>query len=155
MQSHTVFEPGNVVITALAGVVGYVEGDTPVQTQHKEGEVVADTYTCAQRNAVEELAGIDIATGAGFVLAHEPYVAGVEEGGTVEVTAQEVGQDAETVLYVGLELDVARLVYIRVLRVGGRMEMPWTDRTDGEGTNAVGSAHIELFVVGGDELVAV
>ena len=48
MQGHAVFELGNVVITALAGIIRIVQGNAQIQTKDQEVEIVAQTGTSTQ-----------------------------------------------------------------------------------------------------------
>ena len=132
-----------------------MEGDSPVEAENQEGEVVADAYARAQGDVVEETLEGELGSGAGFVLTHQPYVARIEEDRAVQVSAEHVRKEAEAVFEVRFELDVARLVHIRISRVVGWVKTSRTYGAHRKGTDAVRPAHVELLAIRRNGLVAV
>ena len=95
VEPLAVLEAGDVVITRTARFVRHMEGDSPVEAENQEGEVVADAYTRAQGDVVEETLEGELGFGTGFVLTHQPYVARIEEDRAVQVSAEHVRKEAE------------------------------------------------------------
>ena len=48
MITQTVLEFGHVVVTALSRVVGSMQSDAYVETQHKKVQIAADAEACAR-----------------------------------------------------------------------------------------------------------
>ena len=102
-------ELGHVVIAVLACVVRCVQTHTEVEADDQEVEVVAQAGACAERDVLSQSAQLELSLGLGGVVAQQPYVAGVEERGAVEIAG-----NGEAVLHVCLNLEVAHLVYVGI-----------------------------------------
>lgn len=138
MQTLRILETVHIIESAL---VGHMYTDTPVETQHKELQVVANAYACAQRHVLQQILHLQLRPFTIAVVAHCPYVAGIYKECSIQIAEQ-----TRTILHIGLKLYIARLVHIRQSRLIGVV----TARTNAahiEGTYAVGTAHIELLTV--------
>ena len=149
MQSEPVFEFRYVVISAFACFVWHVQCNAEVEAYDKEIEVMAYAYTSARSELLEDTVGLEFCSWSVVVVFHQPYIASIEECGSIEAT-----HDIEAVFEVGLQLDVAGLVEICIMGVG-RNIVAWTYAAYGKCPYAVGSSHIELLAVGGTLGVAV
>ena len=151
MVAHAFLEAGDVVVARLARLVGQVQADAHVETDDQEVHVVANAEARAQRQVFQEASGLEAAAGAVGIVAHQPDVAAVEEGGPTQVA-----HDGEAILQVGLELDVARAVDVGILVVVAALVVAArSDAADGEGAHTVGAADIELLVVRSGARVAI
>ena len=110
---------------------------THIEADDQEVEVVSEARTCAQRDVATQMAQAELAFLHACRAAQQPHVARIEEGGSVELA-----NDGESVLHVGLQLHVARLIYIRIAAVLGMMP-PGADAAHAKGTHATGAAHGE------------
>ena len=149
MEGKAVLELADVVVASAPIVSRVVECNAEIETEDKEVKVIAQTYAGAEGNVVGKMLQFERTPGTMLIFVHEPHVAGINKKGTAETA-----ENGEAKLDVGFELDVAGLVHIRVARTRG-VETPGSDGADGEGTDAVGSAHVELVAVGGETRVAV
>ena len=84
-----------------------MDSDTQIKAHYEDVEVIAQAYAGAEGELVAECAPRQCAAGASRVLSHEPCVARVYEGGSVEVA-----YDGETVFDVELKFGVTDLVEI-------------------------------------------
>ena len=116
MEGKSVAEFGNVVIAALAGFVGGMQCYAHIETDDQEVHVVAQSGAGTQCQLLGQAAQVEFGVGARFVLAQQPYVAGIQENGTVQVA-----DDAEAVFQIGLQSDVAYLVDEGIALVAGRV----------------------------------
>ena len=147
-----------------------METEAPVDADDEEIEVVAQSDACARG----QLAGQAGETGAGIgegrvplvdglllgggeavglVDGHvcaAPHVAGIEEEGSVEA-----GEEAAAILEVEHQLRVAVLHEIGHLAVAQSGKGAGADAAHGEGSEAVGTAHVEAFAEGVADGVAV
>ena len=126
-----------------------MQTDTPVDTEHEVTKIVAEAHTGAECHLLKQVLHLEVAPGAAFVIVHRPDIAGIEEDRSIERTHQ-----PGTIFKVHLKLDVACLFYIRTAALG----RPVTSRTDlpcVEGTDTVGSAHIELLGVRSETAVPI
>ena len=80
---------------------------------------------------------------------HSPDIAGIEKHSSIQ-TADETGPIFE----IEKQFEVARLIEIRVGGTRGR-ESSGAHAAHGEGTHAIGTAHVELLAVGGCRGIAV
>lgn len=99
--------PPEVVDPSLAGgIVGVVELDAPIQTQHGELDVEPDAQTGVEAELLVEVAEMEDRFGRILlrIVAHEPDVARVEERSAVENSP-----DREAEFEVRFELHVAQL----------------------------------------------
>ena len=55
VEGVAALEMGNIIEARLFGFVRQVEGDTPVETEHKEVEVVTKAETCAYSHLTEQV----------------------------------------------------------------------------------------------------
>ena len=135
-------ETGHVVVSGFACVVGGMDAYSQVETDDQEVQVVPEAYTCSQGYGIAEVGHVYLPTRLLVVLAQQPYVTGIDKGGSVQV-----GDYGEAVFYVGLELQVASLVYIGVGTLG-RMIRARAYAADGEGAYTVGTSDGEEVVIG-------
>ena len=82
-----------------------MDADAEVEAQDEEVQVIAYAYAGAEGDGLAEVGHVDFAAGLLLIVTDEPDVAGVNEGGAVQV-----GDDGEAVFDVGFELEVAGLV---------------------------------------------
>ena len=156
VQGLIVLEAVDVVESALACVVRHVKTDTPIQAQHQEFEVVTETDARAHCQLAIEAAEAEIARlhrlcKALLIDVVVPHIASIEKQGGVETAKQ-----ATAVFKVEPQLDVTVLEHVGHLAVAGVQHKPArTHPTQGEGTQVVGTAHIELLGKGGIVAVAV
>ena len=138
VEAEGILEAGDVVVARTACVIGRMDADANVETQDKEVEIVAEAEASAEGYVVSEVLGVDGSTRAVFVGLHEPYVACVEEDGTVEVA-----DERETVLDVGFKFHVAGLVrdYEGVIH----LRKTRTDCSCLPSSQTVGTSCIEVF----------
>ena len=61
VEGLVALEAVDIEIAGLSGVVRQVEGETPVETDNEETEVVADAKTCAEGLLTEEVAQFEVA----------------------------------------------------------------------------------------------
>ena len=57
----------DVIEAGLACIVWQVEGNTPIETDNEEAEVVADAKTCAEGLLTEEVAQLKVAVNVEFI----------------------------------------------------------------------------------------
>ena len=126
-----------------------MQTDAKVEADDQEIEVVAQSGSCAQRNVLSQAAQLELSFGFVGVVAHQPYVARVEECGAIEIAG-----NGEAVLHVGFNLEVAHLVDVGIGACAG-MIGSGTDASDGKRADAVGAANGEQVVVGGNGGVAI
>ena len=136
-----ILELGDIVVGGFACVVGIMDAHTEVETEDEEVEVVAESETCADGERLEETALTELAMWVHIVAMHEPDVARIEEESTLESI-----DDGETILGIEFEFHVTSLVKIGASSFGVIVTSR-TDASQGEGTNTVGSTHIEEFAV--------
>ena len=74
MDTHSVLEFRDIIVSPLFGVVWHMKGKTEVQSQNQEGKVIKNNYSSSQCNAVKEMPEIEFCTGASFIFAHKPYI---------------------------------------------------------------------------------
>ena len=127
-----------------------MEGVTDVETEDEEVDVVTKAYAGAGGEVGEEVSPRELSAGTRGVVAQQPHVADVEEDGAGQVT-----HETETILGVGLQLDVANLINVGVGVIPIRGEATGADAADGEGPDAVGSADVELLAVRSGRGIAV
>lgn len=144
MKTQAIFERGQVVIALLAGVVGQMQTDPHIHTDHQEGEHIADSGTCAQGQVFEEPAPFQLAARTLLIASQEPDVTTIHEEGGMQIA-----HDRESVFQVGFELDVSRPVDVGVWILLICIAITsGADTSDGKGPDAVGSTDVELLVVG-------
>ena len=107
MERLAVFEFAYVVVAAATGVVWHVDSHSPVYAQDEELQVVAHSDAGAYRHLLEQVLHLELCPLAVSVVAHSPHVAGIEEGGAIEVS-----EEIETVFQIGDKLHVAGLVEV-------------------------------------------
>ena len=141
VEAKIIFELTNVEVGGNACVVGDMDADTEVETQDEEVEVVTDAETCTDSKVFEEFTGSEFSTRMIRVVVHEPHIASIDKEGTLDGV-----EDGESVFGIKLQFEVARLVEIGAtflfVIIASR-----PDATNGEGSDAVGSTHIEEFAV--------
>ena len=110
MEGLTILETTHIKEAALASLVGHMKGDTPVDTDNQEVEVVAQTDTSANGKFLEEVLHLKLRTliecGIGVVtliILEVPHVTYVEEHSAVEVA-----EEFLTILQVGYELEAGK-----------------------------------------------
>ena len=120
--------------------------EAPIKTENEEVEVITQSDTCSQCHITEEILqrelGVLIAVLSfiqivGAVL-EVPYITGIQEKGAMEITKQ-----LRTILQVTHKFDVAILHEVRDSFVFVTGETARTQSANGEGSYAVGTAHIE------------
>ena len=55
MEGVATLEMGNIIEARLFGFVRQVEGETPVETEHKEVEIITKAKTCAYSHLTEKI----------------------------------------------------------------------------------------------------
>ena len=145
MQGLSVTKAAYIIESALSCVIGHMQTDTPVETEHKEIEVVTQADTRTQRHlTIEpvELKGRSIHSGIGggipLVLLHGPHISSIEEDGTIQSIEQ-----SGAVFKVPQQLHITVLEQIREASLLHRLEVTRPDTSHGEGTDAVGASHTE------------
>ena len=150
MEGLTILETSHIKEAALASLVGHMKGDTPVDTDNQEVEIVAQADTCADGELLEEILHLKLCTLVecsigviALIILEVPHVTYVEEHSAVEVA-----EEFLTILQVGYELEVTILYQIGTFTstasVDGH-ELTRSDATHGEGTDTVGTTYIEQF----------
>ena len=146
MECLAVLEAVNVKEARLSCLVRYMQCKAPIKTENEEVEVITQSDTCSQCHITEEILqrelGVLIAVLSfiqivGTVL-EVPYITGIQEKGAMEITKQ-----LRTILQVTHKFDVAILHEVRDGFVFITGETARTQSANGEGSYAVGTAHIE------------
>lgn len=151
MITHSILEAWDVVVTALACLVGQVQTDTHIEADDDKRQYVTKSGARAQSQIVEETAPFELATGSFGIFSEQPDVTAIEEG-----RAFQVSQDGESIFQVRFELQVAGPIDIGIgVVLVVHVEAARADAPDREGADAVGAANIELLVVGRGAGVAV
>ena len=150
MKAQTILKFRDIVVSALARFVWNMQGNTQVETNHQEGQIVAYTYPGIQGKALRKVLQGELSTRTIRVFPHQPYIAGIEEGCSIQIAKYR-----ETILHIGFELDVSRLVEIAILGVLSRIIGTRTDGTNGKGTKAIGTSDVELFAIWSHRLIAI
>ena len=109
MEGQAILELGDVVIAALACVIGDMDAYTQVGTHNDHRHVESQTHTSAQRQLIEEITHLELAAGTVIIILQQPDIAGIQE-----YSALEVAQNRETVLGIGFKLESSGLVIISV-----------------------------------------
>lgn len=138
---YSMAETLEIVETVALGVVGGMEAHTDIEAEDEETEIIADACSGAESDASEVVSG-KFGIGTQFVLMEKPHITCVKEDG-----AMEMAEEACTKLCIGLEFEVARLIYIGILRIGGSVASR-SCCAYGKGADAVGSTDVELFGIG-------
>ena len=127
-----------------------MQTQSPVESQNEEVEVVAQSETCSQCYLLGEVLQTearileDVVCGIVIVVLIEiPYVTGIEEDSTVEAAKQ-----LAAILQVAHQFDVAILQEVGVGFVVYSWEGARSYGTDSEGSDTVGTTHIEHLAVG-------
>ena len=108
MNGLAVAELGNVIESALARIERHMKTYTPVETQHEEVEVVAQTYSRAESHFLQGVLKLEFGALAITVVTQGPHIAGIYKGCSVKVA-----EKIKAILKVKLQLYVACLVEIR------------------------------------------
>ena len=143
MHAQPIAEIRDVVVPALARIIGHMEGDATIDADDEELQVVAQTEACPECEVLQEAAPLHLPARAARVVVYRPDIPGIEEGGSVQIA-----EDGEAVLEVGFQLQVAGLVDVAVLVGSVGDEASGADAADGKCADAVGAADVELLVVG-------
>ena len=85
MNGLAVAELGNVIESALARIERHVKTYTPVETQHEEVEVVAQTYSRAESHFLQGVLKLELGALAITVVTQGPHIAGIYKGCSVKV----------------------------------------------------------------------
>lgn len=145
VEGMGVFEAIDVIEAGLAGVVWYMEADSPVEAQDEEAEVVADAHTSTHRNVTEETVEAELTLGKARItitLTEVPHITRIEEERSMEVA-----KELTTVFQVADELDVTILDKVRDGLVVETGKATRTNAPDREGTQTVGTTHVEQLGV--------
>ena len=68
MEAQSILELRDIVITALARIVWCMEGNTQVETEDKELQIVAEAYTGTQCNALGKILQGELSSRSSFFL---------------------------------------------------------------------------------------
>lgn len=143
MITHSILEAWDVVVTALASLVGQVQTDTHIEADDDKRQYVTKSGARAQSQIVEETAPFELATGPFGIFSEQPDVTAIEEG-----RAFQVSQDGESIFQVRFELQVTGPIDIGIgIVLVVHVETARTDAADREGADTVGATDIELFVI--------
>lgn len=142
MEGKGIAELSKVVVPAATVFGRVVNGYSEVEAENEETEVVAETGAGAEGDVVKEVLEGELSAGACLIATHEPHVACVDEYCAVKPASQR-----EPELGAGFELALAGLVHVGVAGLRG-VVVSGTDGTDRETADAVGSAAVELVVIG-------
>lgn len=107
MEGQAVFELGDVVVSALACIVGGMDANAQIGTNHDHAHVKSQTQTSAHSQLVEEFLHSQLAALALGVILEQPHIASVEKYGSVQVA-----QYREAVLPVVFKFESASLVIV-------------------------------------------
>ena len=147
MQSLSILETPDVVESALARVVRNMQTDAPVEPDDEEVQVVAQPDTSSHSKVFERAPEFEIRIIKLFIdflvaeiAVNIPDIAHVQEDGTFQITRQTC-----PIFKITLQLHVTILHQIRVLSVFIAGENARSEASDGESTDAVGSAHVETL----------
>ena len=82
----TIFETINIKVTGLTCIIWHMKGNSPVQAQNQEVQIVTNTNTCSQSQIVQEMTQAKFGVGeylTGFwiiiILVEVPDVTGIKE----------------------------------------------------------------------------
>ena len=154
METDGILKAWDIVVTFLTRIVREVETEADIDTNHEKCQIVAKADTGAESDAIQEIAhrshfGQSTAR-TGRILPQEPNIARIEENGCVEIP-----EKLASIFHVGFEFEFAHLIQIGILIVGIRIEPSGADATDGESSDTIGTAYIELLAIGCHSHIAI
>lgn len=140
---------GNIIISASFRIIGQMQRNTEVKTEHKNIHVVTDAYACPQGYLFRESFQTKLRIRTCLVLAQQPDVTRIQESSSPNAL-----EDTETILYVRFETERTCLVEIRILAVF-RVIATGTNTTHRKSTDTVGTTNVELFTIWGNRSITV
>ena len=127
-----------------------MDGNPQIQTNHQEGQIITDTYTCTQSQAFEKVTQGKLSSRTCRVISQQPDITGIEESRSIQVA-----ENRETLFHIGFQFDITRLIHITILDILAGCITARAQRTDRKGTDAVGTSDIELFTIRSHALIAI
>lgn len=135
MDADAIAEFLDVVVRGLFGGVWVVDADAKVEAQNEVFHVVTEAEACAEGDGVEESFVAEQTARVVVGISREPYVSCIDKECSIEV-----GNDVETILHVGFELEVTCAVEVEGVVELTAVVGTWTDGSHAKGTDGVGSA---------------